>query len=57
MSDIFSLQKQSSTLSNKSKKAQNHKIRYFGLKVLIFKGFRCRINVKTLPGKPDVVLQ
>lgn len=54
MSDIFSSQKQSDIMSKISGK--NTKPEILVRKFLFSKGFRYRINVKTLPGKPDIVL-
>ena len=54
MSDIFSQTKRSDIMSKISRKDTQPEIlvRMF----LFSKGFRYRINVKTLPGKPDIVL-
>ena len=54
MSDIFSQTKRSDIMSKISSKDTKPEIlvRMF----LFSKGFRYRINVKTLPGKPDIVL-
>ncbi|WP_370794036.1 very short patch repair endonuclease [Bacteroides stercorirosoris] len=54
MSDIFSLQKRSDIMSKIGGK--NTKPEILVRKFLFSKGFRYRINVKTLPGKPDIVL-
>ena len=54
MSDIFSSQKRSDIMSKISGKNTNPEI--LVRKFLFSKGFRYRINVKTLPGKPDIVL-
>lgn len=54
MSDIFSSQKRSDILIKISGK--NTKPEILVRKFLFSKGFRYRINVKTLPGKPDIVL-
>lgn len=54
MSDIFSFQKRSDIMSKISGK--NTKPEILVRKFLFSKGFRYRINVKTLPGKPDIVL-
>lgn len=54
MSDIFSLQKRSAIMSKIGGK--NTKPEILVRKFLFSKGFRYRINVKTLPGKPDIVL-
>ena len=54
MSDIFSSQKRSDIMSKISGK--NTKPEILVRKFLFSKGFRYRINVKTLPGKPDIVL-
>lgn len=54
MSDIFSSQKRSNIMSKISGKNTNPEI--LVRKFLFSKGFRYRINVKTLPGKPDIVL-
>ena len=52
MSDIFSQTKRSDIMSKISSKEPEILVRKF----LFSKGFRYRINVKTLPGKPDIVL-
>ena len=54
MSDIFSFQKRSDIMSKIGEK--NTKPKILVRKFLFSKGFRYRINVKTLPGKPDIVL-
>ena len=54
MSDIFSFQKRSDIMSKICGK--NTKPQILVRKFLFSKGFRYRINVKTLPGKPDIVL-
>lgn len=54
MSDIFSFQKRSDIMSKIGEK--NTKPEILVRKFLFSKGFRYRINVKTLPGKPDIVL-
>ena len=54
MSDIFSSEKRSNIMSKISGK--NTKPEILIRKFLFSKGFRYRINVKTLPGKPDIVL-
>lgn len=54
MSDIFSLQKRSAIMSKIGGK--NTKPEILVRKFIFSKGFRYRINVKTLPGKPDIVL-
>lgn len=54
MSDIFSLQKRSDIMSKIGEK--NTKPEILVRKFLFSEGFRYRINVKTLPGKPDIVL-
>ena len=54
MSDIFSFQKRSDIMSKIGGK--NTKPEILVRKFLLSKGFRYRINVKTLPGKPDIVL-
>ena len=54
MSNIFSSQKRSDIMSKISGKNTNPEI--LVRKFLFSKGFRYRINVKTLPGKPDIVL-
>lgn len=54
MSDIFSFQKRSDIMSKIGGK--NTKPEILVRKFLFSKGFRYRINVKTLPGKPDIVL-
>ena len=54
MSDIFSSQKRLDIMSKISGK--NTKPEILVRKFLFSKGFRYRINVKTLPGKPDIVL-
>ena len=54
MSDIFSSQKRSDIMSKISGK--NTKPEILVRKFLFSKGFRYRTNVKTLPGKPDIVL-
>ena len=54
MSDIFSSQKRSDIMSKIGGK--NTKPEILVRKFLFSKGFRYRINVKTLPGKPDIVL-
>ena len=54
MSDIFSSQKRSDIMSKISGK--NTKPEILVRKFLFSKGFRYRINVKTLPGKTDIVL-
>ena len=54
MSDIFSSQKRSDIMSKISGK--NTKPEILVRKFLFSKGFRYRSNVKTLPGKPDIVL-
>ena len=54
MSDIISSQKRSDIMSKISGK--NTKPEILVRKFLFSKGFRYRINVKTLPGKPDIVL-
>ena len=54
MSDIFSSEKRSNIMSKISGK--NTKPEILIRKFLFSKGFRYRINVKALPGKPDIVL-
>ena len=54
MSDIFSSQKRSDIMSKIGGK--NTKPEILVRKFLFSRGFRYRINVKTLPGKPDIVL-
>lgn len=54
MSDIFSSQKRSNIMSKIGGKNTNPEI--LVRKFLFSQGFRYRINVKTLPGKPDIVL-
>ena len=54
MSDIFSQTKRSDIMSKISSKDTKPEI--LVRKSLFSKGFRYRINVKTLPGKPDIVL-
>ena len=54
MSDIFSFQKRSDIMSKIGGK--NTKPEILVRKFLFSKGFRYRINVKTLPGNPDIVL-
>ncbi len=54
MSDIFSKKKRSQIMSNV--KSKNTKPEVIVRKYLHSKGFRYRINVKELPGKPDIVL-
>ena len=54
MSDIFSQTKRSDIMSKISSKDTKPEI--LVRKFLFSKGFRYRINVKTLPGKPDIVL-
>ena len=54
MSDIFSQTKRSDIMSKISSK--DTKPESLVRKFLFSKGFRYRINVKTLPGKPDIVL-
>ncbi|WP_290564942.1 very short patch repair endonuclease [Akkermansia sp.] len=54
MADIFSSQKRSDIMSKISGK--NTKPEILVRKFLFSQGFRYRINVKTLPGKPDIVL-
>lgn len=54
MSDIFSFQKRSDIMSKIGGK--NTKPEILVRKFLFSKGFRYRINVKTLQGKPDIVL-
>lgn len=54
MSDIFSQTKRSDIMSKISRKDTKPEI--LVRKFLFSKGFRYRINVKTLPGKPDIVL-
>ena len=54
MSDIFSQTKRSDIMSKKSSKATKTEI--LVRKFLFSKGFRYRINVITLQGKPDIVL-
>ena len=54
MSDIFSFQKRSDIMSKIGGK--NTKPEILVRKFLFSKGFRYRINVKILPGKPDIVL-
>lgn len=54
MSDIFSFQKRSDIMSKIG--GRNTKPEILVRKFLFSKGFRYRINVKTLPGKPDIVL-
>lgn len=54
MSDIFSQNKRSDIMSKIS--CKNTKPEILVRKFLFSKGFRYRINVKTLPGKPDIVL-
>lgn len=54
MSDIFSFQKRSDIMSKIGGK--NTKPEILVRKFLFSKGLRYRINVKTLPGKPDIVL-
>lgn len=54
MSDIFSLQKRSAIMSKIGGK--NTKPEILVRKFIFSKGFRYRINVKILPGKPDIVL-
>ena len=52
MSDIFSQTKRSDIMSKISSKDTKPEI--LVRKFLFSKGFRYRINVKTLPGKPDI---
>ena len=54
MSDIFSQTKRSDIMSKISSKDTKPEI--LVRKFLFSKGFRYLINVKTLPGKPDIVL-
>lgn len=54
MSDIFSSEKRSNIMSKISGK--NTKPEILIRKFLFSKGFRYHINVKALPGKPDIVL-
>lgn len=54
MSDIFSQTKRSDIMSKISSKDTKPEI--LVRKFLFSNGFRYRINVKTLPGKPDIVL-
>lgn len=54
MSDIFSSEKRSNIMSKIS--AKNTKPEILIRKFLFSKGFRYHINVKALPGKPDIVL-
>ena len=54
MSGIFSFQKRSDIMSKIGGK--NTKPEMLVRKFLFSKGFWYRINVKTLPGKPDIVL-
>lgn len=54
MSDIFSRAKRSDIMSKIS--SNDTKPEILVRKFLFSKGFRYRINVKTLPGKPDIVL-
>ena len=54
MSDIFSQTKRSDIMSKISSKDTKPEI--LVRKFLFSKGFRYRINVQTLPGKPDIVL-
>lgn len=54
MSDIFSQTKRSDIMPKISSKDTKPEI--LVRKFLFSKGFRYRINVKTLPGKPDIVL-
>ncbi len=54
MTDIFSKQKRSQIMSKISGKDTKPEIKV--RKYLFSKGFRYRKNVKTLPGKPDIVL-
>lgn len=54
MSDIFSQTKRSDIMSKISSKDTKPEI--LVRKFLFSKGFRYHINVKTLPGKPDIVL-
>ncbi|MCI9265799.1 very short patch repair endonuclease [Akkermansia muciniphila] len=54
MSDIFSQTKRADIMSKISSKDTKPEI--LVRKFLFSKGFRYRINVKTLPGKPDIVL-
>ena len=54
MSGIFSFQKRSDIMSKIGGK--NTKPEILVRKFLFSKGFWYRINVKTLPGKPDIVL-
>lgn len=54
MSDIFSSQKRSNIMSKIGGKNTNPEI--LVRKFLFSQRFRYRINVKTLPGKPDIVL-
>ncbi|MBE5700160.1 DNA mismatch endonuclease Vsr [Akkermansia sp.] len=54
MSDIFSQTKRSDIMSKISNKDTKPEI--LVRKFLFSQGFRYRINVRTLPGKPDIVL-
>ena len=54
MSDIFSQTKRSDIMSKISSKDTKPEI--LVRKFLFSQGFRYRINVRTLPGKPDIVL-
>lgn len=54
MSDIFSQSKRSDIMSKISNKDTKPEI--LVRKFLFSQGFRYRINVRTLPGKPDIVL-
>ncbi|MCL6675437.1 DNA mismatch endonuclease Vsr [Akkermansia muciniphila] len=54
MSDIFSQAKRSDIMSKISNKDTKPEI--LVRKFLFSQGFRYRINVRTLPGKPDIVL-
>jgi DNA mismatch endonuclease, patch repair protein len=55
MSDIFSKELRSYIMSKI--RSQNTKPELLVRKFLYSKGFRYRINVKYLPGKPDIVLK
>lgn len=55
MSDVFSKEKRSYIMS--LVKGKNTKPEMIVRKFLFSKGFRYRVNVKELPGKPDIVLR
>ena len=55
MADTLSTEKRSWNMSRI--KSQNTKIELAVRKHLFSKGFRYRINVRNLPGKPDIVLK